>query len=451
MSENSPKKTGAFLFASVLVCILLTGLIGGGYFLNQYLTRLATSTPSSVSTASSPATPTMMYFEPGQGEVTGRVLLPSGAENTDDLLIYYAVSGNEYSGEDIYQTGVFGPVQGEFSHRIRSGNVILYTEHPDYALTYAGPISNFPGLQTEEFRLELTKGRELEVELKDDKGNPISNATVSAAPVINAHQFGSFREAEKIDENVYLLKMMPATTLRIRLSAPGYSTREEDIDDYDHWSTQMQTAKPTTGKVVDADGNPVAGAKLRHLLVADESEDPTHDAILTTTAEDGTFLLDQLAEDAIYFGIVESPDMQRTLFNELKEDQKDVEIKIPKTGIITGTIRGDFSLLKTINNNQPIVGIRQELIFTEKSRRIHHHSSISSYDMPYSASIHDLVEVSTNYGIGTFEFKGTLPGKVEIQIGPYLVPIDSNGQDDWHIELDLTTGKSEVKINPEKR
>ncbi|TWT64063.1 carboxypeptidase-like regulatory domain-containing protein [Rubinisphaera italica] len=451
MSENSPNKTGAFLFASVLVCVLLAGLIGGGYFLNQYLTTLTTITPTAASTTSSPATPAMMYFEPGQEEVTGRVLLPSGTENTDDLLIYYAVSGHENSGGDIYQTGVFGPVQGEFSHRIRSGNVILYTEHPDYALTYAGPISNFPGLQTEEFRLELTKGRELEVELKDDKGNPISNATVSAAPVISAHQFGSFREAEKIDENVYLLKMMPATTLRIRLSAPGYSTREEDIDDYDHWSTQMQIAKPTTGKVFDADGNPVAGAKLRHLLVADEFEDPTHDALMTTTAEDGTFILDQLAEDAIYFGIVETPDMQRTLFNELKEDQKDVEIKIPKTGIITGTIRGDFSLLKTINNNQPIVGIQQLLTFTEKTRGSHSHSSYSPFDTPYSASINDLVNVTNEDGVGTFVFHGTLPGKIEIQIGPYLVPIDSNGQDDWHVELDLTTGKSDVKINPEKR
>lgn len=451
MSENSPNKTGAFLFASVLVCVLLAGLIGGGYFLNQYLTTLTTIAPSAASTTSSPATPTMMYFEPGQGEVTGRVLLPSGAENTDDLLIYYAVSGNEYSGEDIYQTGVFGPVQGEFSHRIRSGNVILYTEHPDYALSYAGPISNFPGLQTEEFRLELTKGRELEVELKDDKGNPISNATVSAAPVINAHQFGSFREAEKIDENLYLLKMMPATTLRIRLSVPGYSTREEDVGQYNRWSTQMQTAKPTTGKVVDADGNPVAGAKLRHLLVVDEFEDPTHDALMTTTAEDGTFILDQLAEDASYFGIVETPDMQRTLFNGLQEDQKDVEIKIPKTGIITGTIRGDFSLLNTINNSQPIVGIQQILTFTGKTRGSHPHSSYSPFDTPYSASINDLVDVTNEDGVGTFEFHGTLPGKIEIQIGPYLVPIDSSGQDNWHVELDLTTGKSAVTVNPEKR
>ncbi len=442
MSESSSNKTGAFLFACLLVGILLAGLVGGGYLLNQYLTALATSVHSAASTATSTAAPSMMYFQPGQGEVTGKILLPSGAANTDDLLINFTVSGTEYTGEEFYETGVFGPVQSEFSHRIRTGNVIVYAEHPDYAFSYAGPISNIAGMKTEEIQLELTKGREIEVELEDEKGNPITNATVSAAAVVNAHQLGNFRVAEKIDENVYLLKMMPATTLRIRTWAPGFSMREEDLDGYDHLDIQMRTAKPTTGTVIDATGEPIPDAKIKLLLVVGHeliSSDPME---LATTADDGTFVLDQFGRKATYMGIVESPDMRRVTFGNLKEDQKDLEIIIPKTGLITGTIRGDFSLLKTQEDNHPIVGIRQELIFTEKTRGV-----LS----PYSASIYDMVEVTTENGVGTFEFKGILPGKVEIHIGPYIIPIESSGRDSWHVEYDLTTGKSEVKINPEMR
>ncbi len=193
----------------------------------------------------------------------------------------------------------------EFSQKFRPGVVLLAIYAPGYAPAVVGPLQLRPGETRSNLNIVLEPGFVARLKLEDDQGQPVPDGQVV---VLLSQLQGGRNEPMKSDEaGTITVEHASREPVDVTIKAPGYQTwsrkrlalkPDEDI------VVRMSRATPTSGVVVDDQGQPIAGATLRSALQVGPGDigesNSGRGPVLATTDATGHFMLDSLDGGAQY-------------------------------------------------------------------------------------------------------------------------------------------------------
>lgn len=202
------------------------------------------------------------------------------------------------NGETSYQSWSgqrLSPTQRKIEVQMPPGMVSLGVMLPGYATTVVALKEAKPHEVLDLGTIKLNSGFTWKLNVVNDREQPVPNAEVTAVcrHNDNATKFTSdaagriefeHAAAEDYALNVRAPGHQPLRIMKLTAAA-GNETK-----------IQMSRARPTTGTVVDGDGQPVAGARIL-LLAAPHVSFDTEPRELARTDAAGAFTLDQLSDD----------------------------------------------------------------------------------------------------------------------------------------------------------
>ena len=287
--------------------------------------------------------------------IRGRIVLADGspAEAEGWLLSESTVRTGSAASSTSSNQGQF---RDTFSVEVPAGTVWLKYFPDGYAPAWAGPIETKPGETIDDVRLVLEPGFSVAARITDDDGRPVAGATLVALPEIGGDSNGPIFERTAGEQGEITLNHLADTPYVFRVEASGYEplrTRPRDLEKNGALTLTMTRSDPATGVVLNADGTPARGAKLRHYTEfhpdAIEGAARTHQhsgRVVATTDDSGRFTLDRLARSASHLFIVETADEARMVVSDLAAGRRDVVLTVPERRDLRVRIVSDVDRLQ---------------------------------------------------------------------------------------------------------
>lgn len=390
-----------------------------------------------------------IIYKDGKGRLKGKIILEDGSPNTEKIHVSYTSRPNTETSNFNYSSGP--QVTDSFELEALSGETYLMVSSPNHAPSWLGPLENHADGLIEDLVIVLKKGVPLDISLSDESGNPVIDANARGFPFLN-NKSGSSRPFKETMAGVYRIENVNDLTYTISIEAEGFQPTTFEVENPETvgiYNKQLVKAHPTTGTVIDADNQPVAGAKFlfyyRVWLVAGEFRG-SHGANgkeIGVTDELGNFELNELMDAHEHFGIIEAPDKRRVAFKNLEAGKTGLVYEMPPLRTLHGKITGDLVLLddryfSEFNEKRPCVKVDQEFTyFVSTKRRRSEYRTVNDY-LPLE--IQDIE--------ATFVCPGIFSEKVEVRIGPYRVefnPDDYAKAGDLLLEFNMNTGEKTIQ------
>jgi hypothetical protein len=179
---------------------------------------------------------------------------------------------------------------------------------------------------------------------------------------------------------------------------------------------QLVKARPTTGVIVNADGRPVANAKV--MLYGTDSPRKPHPQRqsppeeLAVTDATGYFTLDTLAAENRYSLDIQTENDGRHLIHGVRSGEVDRPIRLDPELVLEGTIAGDLDRLILKNSDIPY-GSKEE-----RDKLIGTHGFTCRLNETYGGMGHSVdvwvVSVTVDNGVGHFRIGNLIPATVAL-------------------------------------
>lgn len=277
-----------------------------------------------------------------------------------------------------------GKVSSTLVKEIPYGAVYLRVEADGYAPTIAGPFHPDPNaeeLSVGELVLQAGFVGRLQVQTLD--GKPIAKAQLKG----NVPMRGGYPIREwTADDGSVVISNASSQPYTLSVVAEGYQPQEfKDVRLAAERPVvlALTPAKPTTGRLVDQAGRPVAGAEIRlyarsrsDRFTGDSRIDGEHGPVLAWTGADGRFRIDSLADDWTYC-LMFSWDGRRFLHTDVVAGQTDLTVTAPKEVVVRGKVVGDLGNLP-MRDGKPVVQYTQTVrLGNHSSRDVQQYSAVS--------------------------------------------------------------------------
>ena len=314
----------------------------------------------------------------------------------------------------------------EFEETVGPGIVYLAFCHPDFMVTQIGPYGANDLPMVDGVRVALERGIDVPVEIVDETGIPVAGAQILATP----ENGSTLRKASTTDKNgrAVLKHINPELVYDLWITAPGFQETHQfhqKLASDTLARCSMSHAQPATGIVVDHRGNPIANATVKDVhkrRPGAEHNGGLHQKPLTTTDDEGRFVLTELVSGWTYDLAVESENHAPAYFTGVKPGDEDVRIELGPPIAVAGIVRGPTGQLKTFTRGKPILW------------RLHLRSQTGDEDSGYG--VYGRVGMELVDGIGHFKLPPMASGKMRIEIGDALVERKLTASID-DLEIDL--------------
>ena len=280
---------------------------------------------------------------------SGRILSPDGSPSNSRGWMYY--NAETETGSYFGTIGDFRD-SFEFTNLAGEGYIVFF---PDgYAPVWSSQLETHAGDHLDGIDLKLKQGMTASVQVRDAEGQPVIGASVVALPRIYGSTNGPVTPHATDDSGNLTLNHLADTAYEFRVKSAGFEdlrTGPESIQSGTPIVLKLTKARPTTGRVVDSAGAPVAGAKLRAKFELNQESSNRHfrnegegfyGEVMATTDAEGRFTLDSLSEGSRYLFIIEGPDESRLLYRDFQVGQKDVGIRLPPRRDVKIGMRGSL-------------------------------------------------------------------------------------------------------------
>lgn len=303
----------------------------------------------------------------GRAILSGRILTPNGTTAELDGVLYYHSSarGNSVSGNATYS-------QGRFSLEVPAGRTYLYVFPDQFAPAWTSIIDAQSGDVREDLTLQLQDGWNQTIVIRNTVGAPVPAATLVAHPLIHGSAEGPISKHTSAADGTIGLQHLANVPYELTVTAAGYQTLQTDPMDLPQKSPLrliLQPAEPATGTVIDVNGRPVPGAKLRALYevrVDGPNQIFSNDGpgfyghVMTEADQAGQFKLDSLNTGSHYLFLIEGPDGARTVSRQLRAGVEDARIELPPRMDLMIRVTGDVDALP-VRKGRPYAVVRQHI------------------------------------------------------------------------------------------
>lgn len=310
-----------------------------------------------------------------------------------------------------------GTTSSTFEKNVPYGAIYVRVESEGYAPTFAGPFlpeANQPVLDVG--TITLTQGFIGRVRVRSKDGKPIAHAELSGnIPMRGGYPVHTWKTD---DEGLAVFTNAADGGYSFTVVAPGYQwQRFEHVQLRPGEPTELTlaVAKPTTGTVVDQNGQPLANAEIRQYARYSSGPysggsyvDGERGRVLAHTNDSGRFVLDTLADDWQYCLLV-SGGGHRFLQMDVVAGQELV-LQVPEERVLRGKILGDLGRLE-IEDGKPVVRCSQTTRFGD--HRSHRQSNTAPVTVAENAP-----------DVGRFEIKDHLATEVTITAGSKSTTVD---------------------------
>ncbi len=343
-------------------------------------------------------------------EIKGVVRLADGRPAPRNTIVML----NVQSASAGLSAGCMTDGQGAFSYQARRGVVYAMAQADGYAPARIGPLRGDDTQALHNIRLTLETGFAASIVFVDPAGRPIPGARVNtslkASP--SSHMGGGKYTAD--DQGRLTIDHCGGVPMRVAVTAAGYQFDQRDLTfGPNHPLTWMlQTARPTTGLVLGADGRPVAGATARQLSrrgFADIDTDPSPNQldfmpVLATSDARGRLVFTSLRDNCSYAVYISAPGCGPEIVHHVQAGDGEVLVKLGPPRTIHGRIVGDLSTLADKSGGgQKKHELRYELSYRAKENVVHSWS--------------ETTEVKAVPGGGTFQIDNVPPCQVSFDLG----------------------------------
>ena len=346
-------------------------------------------------------------------------------------------SRGEYAPVSPDQTSsrTYSSTEGDFSDTFRveipAGTTTIAHFTEGYAPAWIGPLKVQAMQNQTDLELVLEKGFSFPIQVVDDAGTPIPNASITALPVINDSTNGPVLPRTADENGILIHKHTADTQYEFRVKADSFQDYQSERMDVakDRPIKLVMTPSPLTkGVVYDWLGRPAPDAKIylsikhtkgRSELGFDEQ------TLLATTDEQGKFSIKSLSEGYHYLTVIKLLDEARTLSTDVVAGATDLKINVPDRRDLKLTIHGDLNLL-THRKGKPTINVRQNV-------------KLQAGDHSTGNLLGRAIVVTPlqNGEGGIAVYKGLVPGQVRVYGGGISKTVDVAEQGDTELTIDL--------------
>lgn len=377
-------------------------------------------------------------------EVSGIILLEDGSPAESKGLLLHKSPG-------IY--GTVGYFTDTFRGRFPAGPLVLYYHPRQYAPVRLDVGSLKAGVPRNDLKIILKPGHTHRLKIQNEQGEPIPDATIVIHPTWGGSANGPNHPQQSDAQGNIQLVHLADTKYDVRVSAPGYEPRKSEqfpLKAEGESTITLRASQKTTGRILDEAGKPVAGATLymKHLIDAEgrsrdlgfgTSKNAYWGKSITTTDNQGRFVLTELVTGAQYLFIIAAKDGRRAIVHDIQAGQNR-EIVLPPRHDLQVTIKGDLNQLP-LRGKQRKVHLRQRVLFQTKGPN--QYWELVGADFPIKATS----EGGTAFfpGLAIDLHQTDAPQMIEVSLQYPLglrkiVPIAAKGE--THVEFDLAMSDS---------
>ena len=272
----------------------------------------------------------------GDAIISGTIRMADGGKLPPNLKLHACSSRPQhetFSGGtllDMPETQVnAAETEMAFSLPLRPGKIDLILTADGCAPKFVGPLTAEPGEDLDPISFTLDEGFHAAILLTDTSGNPIPNATIDIQSEDPTQ--GWRPTVVTVEDGKAIIEHATAEIpIEFQVRHPGFM---EDI--VKHVTLQankpyiwtLKKASPTTGRVVDDNGNPLAGVEI--YLKRHQSEKlgsmswPSTGPLVATSDANGHFSIDTLESSGTYTVQAQTPDRSHIGFNTLTAGETD--------------------------------------------------------------------------------------------------------------------------------
>jgi len=293
----------------------------------------------------------------GQGQYTdsedGRVLYSGRVLNEQNEPVVgakVALSYRWHNSMGVYGKKTMTDLQGRWSRRLPAdhSNLSVRLEHPDYiSFHYDQSSRQLPKAELLDGSniMVMKNGLRIKGTVRTPEGKPVENALVVAGRYYSSSD-GKIIEDCTTDrtrvDGSFSIGGLPQQQVDLDVSAPGYAsviTSVEVSNDTEFVEVTLKKGRTYRGQIVDKDGNPLEGIKVR----CDEwnvEGKRRHFSVLTKTDHQGLFSVPDVPDiGRLTFGFGKSRTPLKGFSKQMPEDLSKVDrIVMYKTPVFTGKV-----------------------------------------------------------------------------------------------------------------
>ena len=231
----------------------------------------------------------------------------------------------------------------------------LQVKAPGYASAIVGPFDSSQADHFGQVEVVLRPGVSATVRVVDEKGQGVPDAKMTIHPVYNNRSGGDGKAAKTDEEgNADLQHLNPDFPYRFYVRAAGFQRLQRKIAfaELDGLELMLEAAQPVTGKIVDQQGEPIAGATLKTWRHWRPGHTNHTGAVLATTDVDGQFTLDQLADGWVYDLLIEVEGFGSTILTDVKPGSSDRRVLLTPALTIRGRVEGTAEQLAKLSKQR---------------------------------------------------------------------------------------------------
>ncbi len=296
-----------------------------------------------------------------------------------------------------------------------AGLLYVVVEAPEYAFGIVGPIQVKPGQTPAKLAVVLSRGFDAQIRLAGPHGGPIADALVVASFRVGSEQSASFVGAQTLHSDAKgIVRFKRAIAWPVVWKAYAKKFQMDKLDAIPEpgqtrvW--KLEPALPAKGRVISqATGRPVAGAEIYLFEGTDPRQQPSACVNFGTSAADGTYELQFLANATDYRAVVHAPAFGWATVDHLRAGEQDRVVTLPSALAVSGTILGPLDQLRRWS-------------YKGTDREIWYRNPLRFSDFSNDFLQRALVRVEGK--VGHFELTDLVPGLVTIEAGKRVVRLD---------------------------
>ena len=385
--------------------------------------------------------------------VKGRVELQDGTLVDKSGWVYVRSRGNERSS-----MGAGDLEGGLFSEKLDPGKIFVTALVEGYAPAWTEEFELLEGTR-DDIVIVLKPGFTRTIRIGDETGTHVAGATIWKHPEIHGQSVGPTIDLTTDADGLLQLEHLADTPYSLTIFAAGFQTLRKDsvrLSGEEQPKLTLSRARPATGQVFHEDGTPAAGAEIQKCIES-FSKGPNSNASyyssssgknrwlgerLTSTDDDGKYLLSELNDGSQYLMIIEGADGSRVALSDLVAGQTDRRITLPKRRDLIISVTGDVSSLPQ-RDGKPFVSVRQHI----SMRTTVGSGSSGSFGGDIPLELNDAGGSATYRGL--IEDPQTNPDSAEVEISlgysdelKKIIHIESEGE--TRVTFDLPPAKQEA-------
>ncbi|MBA4148595.1 MAG: carboxypeptidase regulatory-like domain-containing protein [Verrucomicrobia bacterium] len=341
--------------------------------------------------------------------------------------------------------------KGVYTGKVSRGDLYFSASHVDFAPAFVGPIDIRKTTEVPELNLVFKRGFAVSFRVSDaQSGEPISGTLLKCQfwfPINPGTTSFPSKHLTTDSQGIAVLNHCDNYPLSVKVEKAGYEYEAFKFDSLEPsglYEIRAQKVEPVRGVVVDATtGAPVPKASLhvfrgegprairsipggqthqyqRGDVYGFSSVNPWNPgAPLTTTDEQGRFILSSLPAAGRYSLLVDAPGYTQAILDDVRAGQANLRAMLAPEVVLKGTITGELSKL---NSNWKGLTILARIEYSEKSGE-------------RGASYGENLPVQIENGVGHFTFTNKFGSAVTLDVAGqrFDPPAIVNGE--WNIEI----------------